>query len=108
MHSHVALLDGIGGPELLLIFILSLMLFGGKKLPELARGLGRSIREFKKAAAGVEQEIKRAIDEPPPPPVQRPPPAPGATAPVGKGAAPAPALPPPPPSMPSPDAPDED
>lgn len=105
MHSHVAFLDGIGGPELLLIFILSLMLFGGKKLPEVARGVGRSIREFKRAAAGVEQEIKRAIEqEPPPPAVRRPPPAAGATAPVGKGAAapagkgaaPAPTNPPPP------------
>src|SRR5690606_22301313 len=81
-----AFIDGIGGPELLLIFILSLMLFGGKKLPELARGVGRSVREFKRAAAGVEQEIKRAIEDPPP--VRRPPPAPAATAPVGTPAAP--------------------
>lgn len=78
-------IDGIGGPELLLIFILSLMLFGGKKLPELARGVGRSVREFKRAAAGVEQEIKRVIEEPPP--VRRPPPAPAASAPVGPPAA---------------------
>ncbi len=67
MLQTTAFIDGIGGPELLLIFVLSLMLFGGKKLPELARGLGRSVREFKRAAAGVEQEIKRAIEEPPPP-----------------------------------------
>ena len=81
MASSVAIIDGIGGPELILIFFLSLMLFGGKKLPELARGFGRSVREFKRAAAGVEQEIKRAIEEPPP--VRRPPPAAAATAPVG-------------------------
>jgi TatA/E family protein of Tat protein translocase len=81
MASFFAFIDGIGGPELLLIFFLSLMLFGGKKLPELARGLGKSMREFKRAAAGVEQEIKRAIEEPPP--VRRPPPAPAATVPVG-------------------------
>jgi TatA/E family protein of Tat protein translocase len=81
MSSFFAFIDGIGGPELLLIFFLSLMLFGGKKLPELARGLGKSMREFKRAAAGVEQEIKRAIEEPPP--VRRPPPAPAATVPVG-------------------------
>lgn len=80
MVLPAALIDGIGGPELFLIFILSLMLFGGKKLPELARGVGRSVREFKRAAAGVEQEIKRAIDEPPP--VRRPPPPPAATPPV--------------------------
>lgn len=93
MHSCIALIDGIGGPELLLIFVLSLMLFGGKKLPELARGFGRSVREFKRAAAGVEQEIKRVIEEPPP--VRRPPPPPAATAPVGSPATP-PAAPEPP------------
>lgn len=88
--SPLAFIDGIGGPELLLIFILSLMLFGGKKLPELARGLGRSVREFKRAAAGVEQEIRRAIDEPSP--TRRAPPAPAATVPVGEPTA---SLPPP-------------
>ena len=90
MMTCFAFVDGIGGPELLLIFILSLMLFGGKKLPELARGVGRSVREFKRAAAGVEREIKRAIEEPPP--VKRPPPAPAATAPVGPPAAKPPAV----------------
>lgn len=89
MSVMLAFIDGIGGPELLLIFFLSLMLFGGKKLPELARGLGKSMREFKRAAAGVEQEIKRAIEEPPP--VRRPPPAPAATVPVGSIPPPAPA-----------------
>ena len=45
------------------IFVIVLMLFGGKKLPEFARGLGKSIREFKKAASGVEEDFKRALDE---------------------------------------------
>ncbi|HEX2100628.1 MAG TPA: twin-arginine translocase TatA/TatE family subunit [Candidatus Synoicihabitans sp.] len=91
MAHSLAFIDGIGGPELFLIFILSLMLFGGKKLPELARGLGRSVREFKRAAAGVEQEIKRAIEEPPPAP-RRPTPAPAPAAP-SVATPPAPAAP---------------
>lgn len=45
-----------------MIFVLSLMLFGGKKLPELARGFGKAMREFKRAASGVEDEIRRAMD----------------------------------------------
>jgi sec-independent protein translocase protein TatA len=61
--SPLAFIDGIGGPEMGLIIIVVLVLFGGKKLPEFARGLGKSIREFKKAATGVEQEFKRALDE---------------------------------------------
>ncbi len=43
-------LFGLGGPELLLIFAVLLLLFGGSKLPGLAKGLGQSIKEFKKAA----------------------------------------------------------
>lgn len=62
-----AFLDMIGGSELLLIFFVVLLLFGGEKMPEVARGIGKSIREFKKATAGVEEEIKKALAEPPPP-----------------------------------------
>lgn len=63
----LALIDGLGGGEMLLIFIIVLLLFGGQRMPELARGLGRSIRELKKATSGVESEIKRALhDEPAP------------------------------------------
>jgi sec-independent protein translocase protein TatA len=58
-----AFIDGVGTPEMLLIFVLVLVLFGGQKLPEFARGLGKSIREFKKAAAGVEEEFRKALDE---------------------------------------------
>jgi sec-independent protein translocase protein TatA len=60
---HIALIEGLGGSEMVLVFVVVLMLFGGKKLPEFARGLGKSIREFKKAAAGVEDELKRALEE---------------------------------------------
>ncbi|MCC5024438.1 MAG: twin-arginine translocase TatA/TatE family subunit [Candidatus Synoicihabitans palmerolidicus] len=47
---------------MMVIFVLALMLFGGKKLPELARGFGKAMREFKRAASGVEDEIRRAMD----------------------------------------------
>ncbi len=61
----LAILPDVGGPELLLIFFLVLVLFGGKRLPELARGLGKSVREFKRATAGVEQELKRVLEDEP-------------------------------------------
>lgn len=58
-----AFIEGIGGPEMIMILILVLVMFGGKKLPEFARGLGKSMKEFKKAASGVEEEFKRALAE---------------------------------------------
>ena len=62
----------IGGPELMLIMFIFLLLFGANKLPELAKGLGKSIREFKKAASSVENEVKRAMEEDPTPPRPKP------------------------------------
>ena len=52
----------IGGGEMILIMAVILLLFGGKKLPELARGLGKGIREFKDATEGVKREIHRNIN----------------------------------------------
>lgn len=63
-YPCLAIFD-VGTPELLLILFVTLLLFGGQKLPELAKGLGRSIREFKKASAGIEEELHRAINEEP-------------------------------------------
>lgn len=48
----------IGMPELLIILLVVLLLFGAKRLPELARGLGKGIREFKDATKQVEKEFK--------------------------------------------------
>lgn len=63
MYNSV-LLDflNIGGGEITLILVAVLLLFGGKKLPELARGLGKGIREFKDASEGVKREIHRNIN----------------------------------------------
>ncbi len=56
---------GLGFQELLIIFIIILLLFGAKKLPELARGLGKGINEFKRAQQGLEEEIKNATSDKP-------------------------------------------
>lgn len=66
-HTFFALLGGIGGGEIILVLIIVLILFGGERMPELARSLGKTLREIKKATSGVEDEIKRALAEPPPP-----------------------------------------
>lgn len=54
---------GLGYGEWLLIFAVLLLLFGGRKLPELARGLGSSIREFREAMRGGEGDSRRTLDE---------------------------------------------
>lgn len=53
----------IGTGELIVIFCIILLLFGGKRLPELAKSLGKGIREFKKAANGIEDDVD--IKKPP-------------------------------------------
>src|SRR5205823_9800051 len=69
MFSSVLLFLNIGTPELILILFVALMLFGGNKLPELARGLGKGLRDFKDASEGVKRELHNQInsyDEPKP------------------------------------------
>ena len=62
MLSSIFLFLNMGTPEIMLIMLAILLLFGGKKLPELARGLGKGIREFKDASDGVKREIHRNIN----------------------------------------------
>ncbi len=50
----------IGMPEMIMIFVVILLLFGAKKLPELARGIGKSMGEFKKARDDFEREITQS------------------------------------------------
>ena len=56
-----------GGWEVVLIFLAILILFGAKKLPELARGLGQSMKEFRKAQTEIEEEINKATEDKPAP-----------------------------------------
>jgi len=52
-----------GGPEIMIIFVVALLLFGAKKLPELARGMGKAMGEFRAARREFEDEIRRAEHE---------------------------------------------
>jgi len=88
-RALLALLD-VGGPEVLLILMLVLLLFGSKRMPEVARGMGKAIREFKKATGGLEEELRRAMDPPsdPPSPYPRQPPPPVVTLPLPPSSSP--------------------
>ena len=57
------LLIALGGPEMVMILLVVLLLFGGRKIPELMKGLGKGIREFNNAKANIESEIKENIKE---------------------------------------------
>lgn len=50
-------------PEILLILLIVILLFGAKKIPELARGLGRGIREFKDASKEIKSEIDKGLED---------------------------------------------
>lgn len=54
----------IGAPEIIFIVLIVLLLFGGKKIPELMRGLGKGVRSFKEGMNDIEGEIKRPLDTP--------------------------------------------
>ena len=56
------MIGGLGFQEILIILIILLLFFGGKKLPELARGLGKGLREFKEATREVSDEVKKAAE----------------------------------------------
>ncbi len=56
-------LFSLGGGEIILILALVLILFGAKKLPELAKGLGQGIKEFKKATNEVTNDVRSSIDD---------------------------------------------
>ena len=58
MFTHFAFLD-LGAPELIIILAILLLLFGGKKLPELSKSLGESMRELRKGLSGTDHEEKQ-------------------------------------------------
>lgn len=57
--------SGIGPWEILLIFLVVLLLFGAKRIPEIAKGLGKGITEFKRGMQDVKDEIETSMDSPP-------------------------------------------
>jgi sec-independent protein translocase protein TatA len=69
----IASLLNLGGPDLIIILLIVLLLFGSKKLPELARGMGQAVKEFNKAKEEIERELTKATDvTPQPAPGQQP------------------------------------
>jgi len=62
--NTLALIPGMqGGPEILIVLFLILLLFGSKKLPELSRSLGKSLSEFKKGKEDLEREIRQTQED---------------------------------------------
>ena len=61
--NSVFLLSMPGGSEWILIILVVLLMFGGRKIPELMRGVGRGIREFQDAKTSVKNEIEDGINE---------------------------------------------
>lgn len=64
MNSTLLFLN-LGGGEIIVVLLIILLFFGSKKIPELARGLGRGMREFKDATSGVQREIEESMREVP-------------------------------------------
>lgn len=63
MNTYLLFLGSLGGQEMMIVFLIVLLLFGAKKLPQLARGVGKSMGEFKRARDEFEQEITRSEEE---------------------------------------------
>jgi|1048.fasta_scaffold14724_4 sec-independent protein translocase protein TatA len=62
-HMSSLMFFGMGGQEIIIVALIVLLLFGGKKIPELMRGLGRGVREFKDAKDGIRSEIEKGMNE---------------------------------------------
>ena len=58
-----SLLGMLGTNEIIIILVIVLLMFGGKKIPELMRGLGRGVREFNDAKTNVKQEIEESAND---------------------------------------------
>ncbi len=61
--SNILLLFNLGTGEIIIIAIVVLLLFGGRKIPELMRGIGKGVREFKKGVNDVKDEIDKPIED---------------------------------------------
>lgn len=93
---NAPMLAMLGWPEIIGILVVVLILFGAKKLPELAKGLGQGIKEFKKASNDMQNELHRSVAEEqyaaPPKPAPAPQPAaPAAASTTAQSTQPAPA-----------------
>ena len=60
MTPNIASIMSLAGPDLMIILVIVLLLFGSKKLPELARGMGRAVKEFSSARDEMEKELTQS------------------------------------------------
>jgi Tat protein translocase TatB subunit len=80
-------MPGIGAPEILMVAVIGLIVFGPRRLPEIARSLGKSFAEFKRQASEIRSEFESGLDpevedeKPPPRPLEGEPPPPDEAAP---------------------------
>ena len=63
MHTLALGFGNFGGPDLIIVLVIVLVLFGAKRLPDLARGLGQSLNEFRKAREDVNRELHSASND---------------------------------------------
>ncbi|MDX9781966.1 MAG: twin-arginine translocase TatA/TatE family subunit [Bacteroidales bacterium] len=61
--NHLLFLGSIGATEIIIIALIVLLLFGGKKIPELMKGIGKGVKSFKDGVKGIEDEIKSTDTE---------------------------------------------
>ena len=61
--AQLLFLGNIGAPELIILALVVLLLFGGKKIPELMGGLGKGVRSFKKGMNEIEEEINKEVEK---------------------------------------------
>lgn len=71
--NNTLLFLNLGGGEIIVVLLIILLFFGSKKIPELARGLGKGMREFKDATSGVQREIEESMKDVPKKPEAKPP-----------------------------------
>jgi len=67
MNLSILLIFGLGTTEIMLIALVVLLLFGGKKIPELMKGIGKGVKSFKDGANGIEDDLKSTDKKDPPP-----------------------------------------
>jgi len=63
MQGILTFIGGIGGWEVMLIMLVVLIFFGAKRIPELAKGLGKGIREFKDATTDIKKDLESGIKD---------------------------------------------
>ncbi len=62
--NHFLLFGSLGAPEIIIIAFLVLLLFGGKKIPELMKGIGKGVKSFKDGMKGIEEDAKETNNTP--------------------------------------------